>query len=311
MYPRLLEIPLGGDTAITIYAYGFMVAVAILVGSWIIGIELNRLQSEGRFGQIRVGVGSKADKSKRGKKGTVVLPSDLIGTMTIIAAVVGVAGSKLFHILENLDQFLMGPLDMIFSTGGLTFYGGLISAGLAIAWYGHSKGIHVPTLADAFAPSLILGYGIGRIGCHLAGDGDWGIVSDLASKPGFIPGWLWAETYPNNILGVALPSPGVYPTSIYEFLATLALFGLLWSLRKHAFRPGWLFMVYLFVNGLERLLIEQIRVNNTFDLAGLEVTQAEVIATMLMVIGLIGSVWLAVGLKIGAKPRAKPAGVGS
>ncbi len=223
MYPRLLEIPLGGETSITIYSYGFMVAVAILTASWITGNELNRLQAEGRFGPVRVGSGNsggKGDKKKKGgKKGRVIQPSELIGTMTIIAAVVGVAGSKLFHVLENLDQFMRSPADMVFSTGGLTFYGGLISAGLAIAWYAHVKGVHVPSLADAIAPSLILGYGIGRLGCHLAGDGDWGIASNMAAKPGFFPDWLWAETYPSNILGVTLAEPG--PAIDYSFVGKL------------------------------------------------------------------------------------------
>ncbi len=315
MYPKLLEIPLGGDNTITIYAYGFMVAVAILAGSWIIGRELNRLQAEGRFGPIRIlskRRAGKSSKAKGGKKGgTLVQPSELVGTMTIIAAVVGVAGSKLFHILENLDEFMRGPAEMIFSPGGLTFYGGLISAGAAIAWYAYAKGIHVPTLADAFAPGLILGYGIGRVGCHLAGDGDWGIVSNLATKPGFFPTWLWAETYPNNILGVTLPDPGVYPTSIYEFVAGVALFGILWSLRKHSFRPGWLFMVYLFLNGLERFTIEQIRVNNEFALGGLEVTQAEVISASLMLVGIAGFAWLAMGSNRKAARVSKPAAAAS
>ena len=296
MYPRLLEIPLGGDTTITIYSYGFMVAVAILTGSWLTGVELNRLQSAGRFGPIRVPAKNSSAQSKKGKPKTeTVRPSDLVGTMTILAAVFGVAGSKLFHILENFDQFMRAPADMIFSTGGLTFYGGLITAGIAIAWYGKSKGVHVPSLADAIAPSLMLGYGVGRIGCHLAGDGDWGITANLAAKPSFLPTWLWAETYPDNILGVTLPDPGVYPTSIYEFVACTALFGLLWSLRKHSFVPGWLFMVYLAFNGLERFLIEQIRVNNKFGLLGLEVTQAEVISTLLLIVGVAGAVWLAIG----------------
>jgi phosphatidylglycerol:prolipoprotein diacylglycerol transferase len=295
MYPRILEIPLGGETTITIYSYGFMVAVAILVASWLTGVELNRLQAAGRFGPIRVGGAGKSGNGKRQKgkgKGQIAKPSDLVGTMTILAAVLGVAGSKLFHILENLDQFFQAPADMIFSTGGLTFYGGLITAGVGIAYYAKSKGVHVPTLADAVAPGLMLAYGIGRLGCHLAGDGDWGIASDLADKPGILPDWLWSETYPNNILGVAIPEPGVFPTPIYEFVAAFALFGLLWALRKHPFRPGWLFMVYLFLNGLERLLVEQIRVNRTFQLIGLEVTQAEVISMILLVVGLVGSIVL-------------------
>jgi phosphatidylglycerol:prolipoprotein diacylglycerol transferase len=94
---------------------------------------------------------------------------------------------------------------------------------------------------------------------------------------------------------VTLNEPGVYPTSIYEFVACTLLFGLLWSLRKHPFAVGWLFMVYLALNGLERLAIEQIRVNNKFSLLGLEVTQAEVISSLLLVVGLAGSIWLALG----------------
>ncbi|MGA7306278.1 MAG: prolipoprotein diacylglyceryl transferase [Rhodothermales bacterium] len=289
MYPRLLEIPLGGDLTITIYSYGFMVAVAILFASWLTGRELDRLQKEGRFGTIRVPARGKPGK---GPKTTTVRPSDLMGTITIIAAAMGVVGSKLFHILENFGRFMQDPFGMIFSTGGLTFYGGLICAGLSIAWYAHRKGIHVPTLADAIAPSLMIAYGIGRIGCHLAGDGDWGIVSNMALKPSWLPTWLWAETYPHNILQVTLPQPGVYPTSIYEFLASVLLFAVLWSLRRHPYKAGWLFMVYLALNGLERLLIEQIRVNNTFDFFGLIVTQAEVIATVLLLVGIVGAVIL-------------------
>src|SRR5690606_9074133 len=90
----------------------------------------------------------------------------------------------------------------LFSPAGLTFYGGLICAGLAIAYYVRKKGLAVPRVADAVAPSLILGYGIGRIGCYLAGDGDWGKCSALSQKPAWIPDFLWSETFPRNILGV-------------------------------------------------------------------------------------------------------------
>lgn len=287
MYPRLLEIPLGGDASITIYSYGFMVAVAILLASWLAGRELDRLQKEGRFGPIKG-----AAHSKKGGKTGPVLPSELMGTITVIAAAMGVAGSKLFHILENFGRFMQDPSGMIFSTGGLTFYGGLICAGLSIAWYGHRKGIHVPTLADAVAPSLMIAYGVGRIGCHLAGDGDWGIAADMSLKPSWLPTWLWAETYPNNILGMTLDQPGVYPTSIYEFVACLALFGLLWAVRRHPFKAGWLFMLYIALNGFERLLIEQIRVNNTFDVFGFEATQAEMIASTFILVGVVGLAFL-------------------
>ena len=144
-------------------------------------------------------------------------------------------GSKLFHILENLDRFAEDPAGMIFSTGGLTFYGGLIVAGLWIAWYVRQKGLRIPDVADAIAPSLLLGYGIGRIGCYLAGDGDWGICSSLANKPGWLPDWLWSETFPNNILNLDVAQrcaleygpqyDGVFPTMLYEFAMAAALFG--------------------------------------------------------------------------------------
>jgi phosphatidylglycerol:prolipoprotein diacylglycerol transferase len=210
-----------------------------------------------------------------------------MGTVIILAGIFGIAGSKLFHILENLPQFFQDPMRMIFSAGGLTFYGGLICAGLAITWYVKKKGIAPSLMADAVAPGLILAYGIGRIGCHLSGDGDWGITSNLADKPGWIPHWLWAETYPNNINGEVLLGDGVFPTPLYEFAMSLVLFGVLWALRRHPFKSGWLFGLYLVFAGAERLLIEQIRVNNTFDLFGMTVTQAEVISVIMILIGLL------------------------
>lgn len=278
MYPRLLEIPITSSFTLTIYSFGFMVAVAILTAAWLTGRELDRKQAAGQIGQIKL-------KGKDGKPRTA-RPSEIMGTVTILAAVFGVLGSKLFHILENLDQFMQDPGAMLFSSGGLTFYGGLICAGLAVAWYVRKNGIGVGQMADAAAPGLILAYGIGRIGCHLAGDGDWGIASSLADKPGWIPTWLWHETYPNNILGVDLA--GVYPTSLYEFMMCLALFGVLWAIRKHSHKAGWLFSLYLVFTGLERYLIEQIRVNNVFDVLGMQVTQAEVISSVLVLVGLLG-----------------------
>jgi phosphatidylglycerol:prolipoprotein diacylglycerol transferase len=130
-------------------------------------------------------------------------------------------------------------------------------------------------MLDAAAPSLMLGYGIGRLGCQLAGDGDWGIASDMTLKPGWLPDWLWAQTYDGNIVGVAIPAPGVYPTPIYEAAAAFALFGVLWALRSTAQRPGHLFAVYLVLAGFERLLVEKIRINPQHDWLGVVVTQAE------------------------------------
>ncbi len=288
MYPRLSDLfkdLLGIELPFPIYSFGAMVAVAVLMATWLTARELDRRYRAGEIGGVRV-----RERDDRGRVRTrQTSPSALVGTMTLVAVGFGFVGAKIFHILENLDTFVLDPLGMIFSTGGFTFYGGLIFGALGVVWYARKKGISVPVLADAAAPGLMLAYGIGRIGCHLAGDGDWGIAANLAAKPDWLPMWLWAESYPHAIIGP--PPQPVYPTSLYEFAMAVVLFGVLWALRKHPFRPGWLFSLYLVFNGLERFLIEQIRVNNRFDLLGLSVTQAEVIAVLLMVGGIVGLIW--------------------
>ena len=291
MYPRLSDIfsdVFGFELPFPIYSFGAMVAIGVLVAAWLTGKELDRLHSEGRLNGVKIKV---ADKGKKGRsKTTEVSPSAIMGTVTVIVVLAGFGGAKIFHILENLGSFARDPIGMIFSTGGFTFYGGLIVAAVAVSWYLRSKRLDVKTASDAFAPGLMLAYGIGRIGCHLAGDGDWGIASDPATKPDWIPMWLWSETYPNNILGFDLSSAPVYPTPIYEFLLSAALFGVLWGLRKHPFVGGWLFSLYLMFAGAERFLIEQIRVNNRFDLFGLAVTQAEIISVVLIALGGVGMI---------------------
>lgn len=106
-----------------------------------------------------------------------IWPQDRVGEITIITLVVGLAGAKLFDIFENWNSFLENPGAYIFSGGGLTFYGGLICATLAIIFYAKKHKMGVRPLADAIAPSLMIAYAIGRIGCQVAGDGDWGIYN--------------------------------------------------------------------------------------------------------------------------------------
>lgn len=308
MYPRLTDIfsdLFGFSFPLPLYSFGAMVATAILLAAWLTRKELDRYHAEGRLKSVMVTL--PADKAQNRPKAVrqKASPGHLVGAMALLAGGLGVAGSKVFHILENLDQFFLDPAGMIFSTGGLTFYGGLITAAAGIAYYVHKKGLDVPTVADATAPGLILGYGIGRLGCYLAGDGDWGKFSSLADKPGWIPGFLWSETFPRNILGIDLTTAGgpgfdgVYPTMLYELFMCAALAGVLWKLRTHGYLSGWLFGLYLVFTGAERYLIEQIRVNNTFTLMGLEVTQAEVISIVLITTG-------AVILALRTRPRARP-----
>jgi phosphatidylglycerol:prolipoprotein diacylglycerol transferase len=302
MYPRVSDLfkdLLGIELPFPIYSFGLMLAIAILTAVWLAGRELDRMYRQGRIGSVRV-------PTEDGKGKRTASPSALIGTLSIFVVVGGIAGSKLFHILENPNDFAADPLGMIFSTGGLTFYGGLLVAGGAIVWYLRRHQVNTAAFADAAAPGLMIAYGIGRIGCYLAGDGDWGTCSYLENKPSWLPDWFWSETFPNSILdpGNQLTNDalriencppaadGVYPTMLYEFLACgVVLFGILWLVRKHPFKNGWLFSLYLVFNGVERFLIEKIRVNNEFDVLGLTVTQAEVISTLIFLVGVAGLVY--------------------
>jgi phosphatidylglycerol:prolipoprotein diacylglycerol transferase len=204
--------------------------------------------------------------------------------------IAGLVGARIFSILDYPRQFLEHPAAMIFSRTGFSIYGGLcfgVSAGVI---YLRKCAIPMLPMLDAVAPSLMLGYAIGRLGCQLSGDGDWGIASNLVLKPAWLPDWMWGQTYEGNILGVSLPAGGVYPTPIYEAAMALVLFGVLWLLRSQRCQPGFLFSMYLMLAGFERLLIEKIRINVDYHLFGWAFTQAEAISFTLVLAGLIGAI---------------------
>jgi phosphatidylglycerol---prolipoprotein diacylglyceryl transferase len=228
-------------------------------------------------------------------------PHQLVGNITLIAAVGGIIGAKLFDALENYRDFFANPA-MIFSSSGLTVYGGLIVGAISVLYYAKKKGIPLLHLVDAAAPAMILAYAVGRIGCQVAGDGDWGIVN-ASSKPGvlgFLPDWMWSFGYPHNVehAGVPIPgcngeyctvlSPGVFPTPFYETIMGTIIFFVLWSMRKKIHAPGVLFCWYLAFNGIERFLIELIRVNVKYHFFGMEATQAQLIAPVFFLMGVVG-----------------------
>ncbi len=232
-----------------------------------------------------------------------VFPYQLMGNITVIAAVCGIIGSKIFHNLENWDQFIQDPVGSMISFSGFTFYGGLICGFAGIIYYAKKKNLGIGYVIDSAAPGLLLGYGIGRLGCHLAGDGDWGIVSE-GTKPNwlsFLPDWMWSFKFPHNVISEGIPIPGcvgrhcnelpfgVYPTSFYESMVAILLFFVLWSLRKRITMPGILFSIYLMMNGLERFFIEKIRVNNLYHVSGMAFTQAELISSMIFLIGVVSA----------------------
>jgi phosphatidylglycerol:prolipoprotein diacylglycerol transferase len=212
----------------------------------------------------------------------------IVGDMAFVSVIAGMVGARVFHILDHPSQFIADPASMIFTRAGFSIFGGLCFGLLAGALFLKRRSIPVVPMLDAVAPSMMLGYAIGRLGCQLAGDGDWGVPADMALKPAWLPDWMWAQTYEGNIVGVVIPSPGVYPTPIYESVMALAMFGVLWILRSEANRGGYLFSVYLLLAGFERLLIEKIRINVEHSVLGVSFTQAEAISLLLIGAGFVG-----------------------
>ena len=263
----ILNALLGTQWTLPIPTFGAVVATAIVVATSVARKETRRLEAVGRL-----------------PRSTHLMVPDL----AVVSAVAGIVGARLFHIVDHLSEFAADPSAMIFSRAGFSIYGGLLSDWSSDVCSSDLRAVPIAPMLDATAPSMMLGYAIGRLGCQLAGDGDWGIAADMALKPGWLPDWLWAQTYSGNILGVVIPEPGVYPTPIYESVAALALFGVLWVLRSDRQRPAYLFSVYLLLAGFERLLIEKIRINPHHDWLGLQVTQAEVVSIAVVVAGLLG-----------------------
>ena len=263
-------------------------------GSWTAGIIVGLL-----FAFLKWQEKNKAKLPKPEERIAKIWPADRVGDMVIYAFIFGFLGAKIFHNLENLDDLMRDPWGSLISFSGLTFYGGLICATVAIWYYckrNNMKPIHV---ADAIAPAMMLAYGLGRMGCQVAGDGDWGIVNTHPKPFNWIPDWAWAYTYPHNVVGEGVRIPdcvgqycaqlpnAVFPTPLYEIIACLLLFAFLWSIRKKIKTPGVLTAIYLIVNGLERFSIELIRVNTKYHFLGINPTQAELISAFLVVSGIV------------------------
>ncbi|MBB6133217.1 phosphatidylglycerol:prolipoprotein diacylglycerol transferase [Massilia aurea] len=291
-YPYLsdfLKAITGYDIPLPLPMFGICVAFAMLVATAQFQRELGRLYKNGQIGPAMM--------KSRGSDGLVTLrpvaPQEIVPGFTVAIMVAGIMGSRIFHIFEHIDEFTADPLSMIFTRAGLTIFGGLILGTIVGLLYVKWHKLPLRPLMDAAAPAMMLGYALGRIGCQVSGDGDWGVASNIALKPDFLPTWMWAQTYENNIIGEVIAAPGVYPAPMYETVMGLACFALLWVLRDHRFRKGWLFSLYVLLAGVERMVIEQVRINPMFDIGFATATQAEIISGLLILSGAVGLVLLA------------------
>lgn len=269
----------------------------------------------------------KKEDRKASTQTVVVHPHERTGDIIITAAVSGVLGAKVFSILENLDAFFADPVGQLISGSGLTIYGGLIFGFIAVLYLVIKIGIKPVHLLDIGGPCILLGYAIGRMGCQLSGDGDWGIVAAAQPEWWFFPDWMWSYTFPNNVNNAGsvliqgcdpdvyrsvignMPvearcqeacgvrychelAEGVYPTSIYEIIISGLGFLAFWVWRRKIKIGGMLFALYLIYNGFERFFIETIRVNERYTYLGFNWSQAQFISVGFMIAGILAALYL-------------------
>ena len=200
------------------------------------------------------------------------LPVDA-GALMLAIAVAGVVGAKLYHLIVTILLTEHQPLTWhdVFDFGGLAWNGGLIAGFAVLSWYAYSKRISMWVLLDCASPAAALGYAFGRMGCFLAGDGDYG-------KPTNLP---WGMSFPH---GLVPTTQRVHPTPLYEIFGAVFLFWMLMRIsnRQPTAPAGTVFAVYLIVSGAFRFGVEFIRINPPF-LFG--VTEAQVISVISMVFG--------------------------
>jgi phosphatidylglycerol:prolipoprotein diacylglycerol transferase len=215
VYPFLVEIG-----PLRIPSFGVMVTIGFLISLFVLRRELIRKTFDPALAE----------------------------SLAVAAMVGGMIGAKVYFIFEAFSYFVEDPIHIIFSGAGFTFYGGLIGGAVGVFYVIYRRQLPVLPITDAVALILPLGYAIGRIGCQLAGDGDYGTPTDLP----------WGMAYPNGIVPTL---DRVHPTPVYETLQSLAIFGILLKLRNTLIQPGQLLCISLILTGIARFWVEFFRIN--------------------------------------------------
>lgn len=264
MHPVLFEFK-----GITVTTFGLMLGLAFLAAGWVASLEFER-KGRGR---------------------------DVAWTLLMGALIGGIVGAKLYYAFLNWPLLVEDPLGTIFSRAGLVWYGGLIGGSIGVILMARKEELPIPQVADVAALSIPIAYAIGRIGCFLVGD-DYGRPTEswvgLAFPEGSPP--TTAENL-RGYFGVDVPSSipdwqvlRVHPTQLYEVAMTTVIFLILWRLRRHPHRAGWLFTLYLVLAGVERLIVEFFRVKD--DRFFGPFTLAQLISVALILGGAVGLIAL-------------------
>jgi phosphatidylglycerol---prolipoprotein diacylglyceryl transferase len=251
---------------LTLPTFGLMVATGLFVASYVL----------------------QADFRRRGIRADAFL---IIG----IAGLAGIVGARLYHVLESPAEFFADPWPLLASRFGFAWFGGFLGGFLALLILARREKIPVLTFLDACSPAACVGYAIGRIGCFLSGDGDYGIPTSLP----------WGMSFPN---GVVPTTERVHPTPLYEFLAWMLIAYVLWRLGARFLRqnrqPGGVFCAYLILTGVARFLVEIIRLNPRSFLGMSNAQTASVACVLLGLLLLFLGKPATAGSRAAAKKRA-------
>ncbi len=261
MYPFIHIGPL------TLGSYGIMVALGLICAFFVLRADLRR-------------------------RGYAADAENIIGT----TGLAGLAGARLYHLLESPSEFFAHPLPLLFSTMGFAWFGAVIGGFVALVLLARHYKMSVPLMLDIASPAAAIGYGLGRIGCLISGDGDYGTPTSLP----------WGMSFPN---GLVPTTQRVHPTPIYEFLGAMLIGYILWRIGGRAvggLRPaGEVFAFYLILTGVARFLVEFIRINPR-SFFGLTNAQAASVASIIL--GIILLMLLARRIRpktvIGTSPQA-------
>ena len=296
MFPTVSDIIryfTGINLPLPLQTFGAFMALGFVASYIIYKLEFKRKEREGWLLPI-------LKKQTFFSPARTIHPYQLMDQILLWCGIFGLIGAFVFHKLEHVEDWISDPLHRFFTFEGLTWYGALIfgiATILVIAKQNKIKLIHV---MDMGSPALTLGYAVGRVGCHLSGDGDWGITN-LSPKPSmlkWLPNWAWAFRFPHNRVNEGIPINNctgnycselefpVFPTSFYEAVFCGMIFLFLWTIRKRIQRPGIMFGIYCVLTGTERILIEQLKANPSYNFLGMQVQQAEFISGIFILTGI-------------------------